>query len=185
MLVKMSLQWLSSVLRRQGQLAPGDEVSNAGVPLVTPRPGVVKNEIGIQSSQKASPVKGRNAATSMRTNDVSSISAIKSFKMEARSTPLKNHLGPAQVVDDKLLQMATHAASLRPATTRSGIDVRDTDTPVHREAALDKNNLKLRQASDETISHKSMPPPLPPHAMPPPHAHRKAMVRNQEHNNGV
>jgi hypothetical protein len=90
-----------------------------------------------------------------------------------------------QDVDPKILQMAAHAASLRPPTTKSEISAGDVGLSVLRGVASSSVDSTTIHSPDEGQRDKKKPqPPLPPHALPPPHAHRKPNVRDFK-NEGV
>ncbi len=89
-----------------------------------------------------------------------------------------------QDVDPKILQMANHAASLRPPTSRSDISAHDVGLSVLRGAASSKGDSATDQMPDGNQKMKTTQPPLPPHAVPPPHAHRKPNFRDRK-NEGV
>lgn len=181
------------VLRRQGQLTYGDGQRSVGnVPMVSPRPSDDPSAIRMQTPRSA-----RNlAATSLqkpsansRIDHAASNVALKSLKLgdSARVNPAPQSATRREGhnVDPKILQMAAHAASLRPPTGKSEIGLGDVGFSVLRGVASASGDLTSSQAPDDSQSQKKKSqPPLPPHALPPPHAHRKANIRDQK-NEGV
>ncbi len=86
-----------------------------------------------------------------------------------------------QDLDPQILQMANHAASLRPPTSRSDISGTDAAFSVLRGAAFAKGDSVTVDSQKQKTTTQ---PPLPPHVAPPPHAHRKPNVRDRK-NEGV
>ena len=172
------------VLRRQGQLASGDGRS-ANTPMASPRPSSDPSAIRMQTPRKAtarSPQKGGEAASLLRSERAESNVAVKSMKAGKSGawTPALTPRRPGQDVDPKILQMAAHAASLRPPTSRSEISANDVGFSVVRGTASAKGVLTQNHTPDESQKPKVTQPPLPPHAVPPPHAHRKPNVRDRK-----
>ena len=178
-------KWLSMVLRRQGQLTSGEGRSSGNIPLASPRPSVDPSATRIQPSRKTtalSPVKSSSSDKAASNVAIKSLKTGKSGYLGTIPTSTPRRAG--QDVDPKILQMAAHAASMRPSTTRSEISAGDVGFSVLRDTASARGGSVIKQATDENHMQKAIQPPLPPHALPPPHAHRKPNVRDRK-NEGV
>jgi hypothetical protein len=178
-------QWLSMILRRQGQLSSGDGRSSGKIPLASPRSVDPNAIIKFQPPQKStalSPVKSGSSDKVAASNvAVKSLKTGKSGNVGMNPTLTPRRAG--QGVDPKILQMAAHAASLRPSTTRSDISASDVGFSVFRGTVSGMGDSSRNETPDER-QQKATQPPLPPHVLPPPHAHRKPNIRDRK-NEGV
>ena len=178
------------VLRRHGQLTSGEGRASENTPLASPRPSSDPSAIRMQMPRKAnaqSPVKGGEAVSLLRSEKAVSNVAVKSMKTGKIGapilTPVSTPRRPGQDVDLKILQMAAHAASLRPPTSRSEVSAHDVGTiglSAVRGTASAKGDFTKQNTPDESQKPKVAQPPLPPHAVPPLHAHRKPTVRDRK-----
>lgn len=176
-------QWLSMILRRQGQLTSGDGRSSGKIPLASPRPSVDPSAIiKIQPPRKSTALSPVNSGSSDKA--AASNVAVKSLKMGKSGyvgmTPTLTPRRVGQDVDPKILQMAAHAASLRPSTTRSEISASDVGFSVLRGTVSCRGDSTRNETPDEHHHQKATQPPLPPHVLPPAHAHRKPNVRDRK-----
>jgi hypothetical protein len=184
-------RWLSMVLRRQGQLAPADGRRSSGnAPLASPRPSDDPSAIRMQTPRKlaaVSPVKSV-PVRSPRSDNATSNVAVKSSKagnaVGLSAAPKLTPRRAGQDVDPKILQMAAHAASLRPSTTKSDISSGDVGVSIAQGGASSAGDSTAIETPHEGQKEKRLQPPLPPHALPPPHAHRKPNIRDRK-NEGV
>jgi len=177
------------VLRRQGQLISVDgRSSKKNAPLASPRgdPSVDPNSNRMQTpraSTALTPAKSREDASMLRSSKAASNVAVKSMKVGKSGGVGLSPRRVGQDLDPQILQMANHAASLRPPTSRSDISGTDAAFSVLRGAAFAKGDsvtVDIKKQKKTTTTQ----PPLPPHVAPPPHAHRKPNVRDRK-NEGV
>jgi hypothetical protein len=185
-IISWFLQWLSMVLRRQGQLTSGDGRSSGNIPLASPRPSVDPSAIRIQPPRKSAALSPVKSSSSDKAASNVAVKSLKTGKLGySGMTPALTPRRVGQDVDPKILQMAAHAASLRPPTTKSDVSASDVGFSVLRGSASgSRADSTLNQKPDDSHLQKTGQPPLPPHALPPPHAHRKPNVRDRK-NEGV